>query len=58
MRRELLAEMTQAELERLLLRLADCINPQEDRLQVFVLHELAVQRSLGRVVAVGKTWVV
>lgn len=53
-----LAELTQAELERLLLRLADCINPQEDRLQVFVLHEPAAQRSLGQQVPAGKTWVV
>ena len=53
-----LADLTLAELERLLSRLAGHIDPQEDRLQVFVLHELAAQRSLGQVAPAGKTWVV
>ena len=52
------AELTQAELEQLMRRLAEHIGPQEDRLQVFSLHELAAPRNLGQAVAVGKTWVV
>ncbi len=52
------AELTQAELEKLMLRLAEHIDPQEDRLQVFILQELAALRSLGQAVPMGKAWVV
>lgn len=52
------AELTLAELEQLMRRLAEHINPQEDRLQVFILQNLIAPHSLGQAAATGKTLVV
>jgi CRISPR-associated protein Cas2 len=52
------AQLTQAELERLLVQLAEHIDPQEDRLQAFILQELAAPHSLGQPAANSTAWVV
>ena len=52
------AELTQAELELLLRRLADLIEPKEDRVQIFMLHDFSQPMGLGHVVSMGQTCVV
>ena len=53
-----MAEMTQAELELLLGRLAELIEPKEDRVQIFMLHDLSKAMGLGCVVSINQTCVV
>ena len=52
------AEMTQAELDLLLRRLADLTEPKEDRVQIFMLCDLSQTRGLGHVVSINQTCVV
>lgn len=52
------AQLTQDELERLLVQLAEHIDPLEDRLQVFILQDPAAPRSLGQSAANSLAWVV
>jgi CRISPR-associated protein Cas2 len=51
------AEMSSAELGQLLARLADYIDPQEDRLQAFLLRDFSKPVTLGRAVALTDIWV-
>jgi len=52
-----LAELTQAELEGLLTRLAEYLDPREDRLQAFMLRDASQPQGLGQGVALSETWV-
>jgi CRISPR-associated protein Cas2 len=52
------AELTEAELDRLWRRLAEYLDPAEDQLQAYALRDAARPRSLGRTVALSDTWVV
>lgn len=51
------AALTEAELERLLERLADHIDAAADRLQVFSLRQLTQAHGLGRTTGQQDTWV-
>jgi CRISPR-associated protein Cas2 len=51
------AALTEAELERLLERLADHIDAAEDCLRVFRLRTLAPAHGLGQVARLADTWV-
>jgi len=51
------AELTAADLTGLLERLADAIEPAEDRLRVFYLQDPAASRGLGLAPPLGETWV-
>jgi CRISPR-associated protein Cas2 len=53
-----LAELTAADLTGLLERLAEGIDPAEDRLSVFYLQDLARTHSLGLTAPLGDAWVV
>jgi hypothetical protein len=50
--------LSAAEIERLLVRLAQCLDIGEDRLQVFALRDSSPPKSLGQTAEMGKTWVV
>lgn len=52
------AELTQAELDRLMQHLAEYIDPDEDSLQTFTLRDLSQPQGLGKIVQIGNTWVV
>jgi CRISPR-associated protein Cas2 len=51
------AALTEAELERLLERLAESIDVEEDCLQVFRLRTLHSSHGLGRTAGLKDTWV-
>lgn len=51
------AELTAADLTGLLERLADAIEPAEDRLRVFYLQDPAASHGLGLAPPLGETWV-
>lgn len=52
------AQLSATEIERLMVRLAECLDIGEDRLQVFALRDFSAPQSLGQAAAIGKTWVV
>lgn len=52
------ADLTQAELDRVWRQLGEYLDPAEDKLQAFALRDAAKPRSLGRAVALADTWVV
>jgi CRISPR-associated protein Cas2 len=51
-------ELTEAELDRLLQRLGGYLDPQEDRVQVFMLRDLSPLRGLGQIVTLAGTLVI